>query len=608
MKKFLLLVVIIAILFSLYSGNLAYNYWKLSRQQAVKVVLVYSPQFQDHYIMKAYESLFEEEGIPYEKISSTVLISLKVDEIVKNRPAIIFPDGVAQILLYDIKSWIKDYLQKGGYVAVIYDAGTKDKRGRYLEEAYLSDIVGVNYIHQSKLLEESYTIGNVKFEDSHSLDYFQFPIGKFEDGLLLSGYSYGVLEYPIARNEIKGIQNKKSIYAYAVATDGKQYPAIVLTDYGIGKALYVNMPLGHLKCQSDDLPMRAILRAFLFKVAKIPYLLNAPYGKGGVVLNWHVDSNAHIKGVIFMLKNGIFRKNLESSIHITAGDYMYKPGDYLGFDACGKGRTLVEELAKYGIIGSHGGWGHDWFANNVEAGRFTKKEIFEYVYKNNICLENIIKNRVIEYSAPKGVHPQPVMTEILEGMNIGVYYYTGDTGSAPNRTFFDGKMISDKIIAFPVMPFGSYASLDEIKKGEKREDEVKKWFIDTVDYVIKNRTVRLVYSHPSDVEHYKDAVKSFLDYVERLQEEEKIQMRSMSYFADFMHRFLKTKYTFELDGQRLKVSLNNPETLEGITVAIPRNRYKMPYQEIFLIDQDEDYYYLTFREEINEKTIYFDAL
>ncbi|MBI5043025.1 MAG: hypothetical protein HZC10_04175 [Nitrospirae bacterium] len=201
-----------------------------------------------------------------------------------------------------------------------------------------------------------------------------------------------------------------------------------------------------------------------------------------------------------------------------------------------------------------------------------------------------------------------MMTNILEGMNIGVYYYTGDTGSSPNRTFFDGKMVSDKVIAFPVMPFGSYAAIDEMGRDKKRSDEVKKWFIDTVDYVLKNRTVRLVYSHPRDVEQYKDAVKSFLDYVERLQKEEKIQMRAMSYFADFMHRFLKTKYTFEVDGGSLRVFLDNPETLEGITLAIPRNRYKMPSHGDFLIQQDDDYYYLTFREGINEKTIYFDAI
>ncbi|MBI5042514.1 MAG: hypothetical protein HZC10_01490, partial [Nitrospirae bacterium] len=357
---------------------------------------------QDHYILKAYESLFEEEGVPYEKMSSTVLISLKVDEIVKSRPVIIFPDNVAQILLYDTKLWIKDYLQKGGNVAVIYDAGVKDKRGRYLKEAGLSDIVGVNYILYSKLLEDSYTIGNIKFKDSHNLDYFQFPIGKFEDGLLLSGYSYGVLEYPIARNEIKGIQNKKSIYAYAVAADGKQYPAIVLTDHGKGKALYVNMPLGYLKGQSDDLPMRAILRTFLFKVAKIPHLLNAPYGKGGLIVNWHIDSNADMEGTVFMLKNGYYRKDIEYSIHITAGDFKDRPGDNLGFDACGKGRALVQSLTNYGVIGSHGGWAHDWFANNLEANRLTKNDMIKYVNKNNICLENIIKKKVIEYSAPKG--------------------------------------------------------------------------------------------------------------------------------------------------------------------------------------------------------------
>jgi len=41
-------------------------------------------------------------------------------------------------------------------------------------------------------------------------------------------------------------------------------------------------------------------------------------------------------------------------------------------------------MNKYGIIGSHGGWAHNWFAKNLEEGKFTQKEILHYEkYKNS---------------------------------------------------------------------------------------------------------------------------------------------------------------------------------------------------------------------------------
>ncbi|MGB9812016.1 MAG: hypothetical protein ACPLSN_10005 [Dictyoglomus turgidum] len=119
--------------------------------------------------------------------------------------------------------------------------------------------------------------------------------------------------------------------------------------------MYVNLPLGHLKAYADDFPIRTFLRVFLFEILKIPHLLNTPYGIGGIVINWHVDSSIDWKSIPYMLQNNYLRKGIEYSIHITAGDFRDKQGDKLGFDACGEGKKYVKMILNFGVISSHGG-------------------------------------------------------------------------------------------------------------------------------------------------------------------------------------------------------------------------------------------------------------
>jgi len=599
MKRFFLIAIISAILiFSIYSIKLINETSGLSRSQNLSVLLVYNPAHMTDYsyILNAYKSVLEEEGVPHDEININHLLSLRAEDIAKNKPVIIFPDGLAQSLPKDLRFWIKDYLLSGGSIAVIYDAGIKNTKNAFLDEAMFSDIIGINYINYNNLRKNAYTNGYIKFENKRNIDFLQIPFGKIEKNFLFGGYGYGELKYPMARIELKDKISGKQIYANMVTQKDERYPAVVIRDYGKGKVLYVNLPLGHLKAYSDDLLLRSILRTFLFKSIKIPHLLNTPNGKGGLVINWHIDSSIEWKSIPLMLRDGYLIKGLEYSLHITAGDFRDKPGDGLGFDARGKGKPFVRTIQGYGVIGSHGGWAHNYFSENIKNGKFSKKEIYKYIKKNNDSLEGITGYKIVEYAAPNGVHPQPVTTEVLEKLGFLAYYYTGDTGSSPNRTFINKRMVSEKIIAFPIMPFGRYASLFEMKQAGKTEDEVKKWLIETVDYAVKNRTTRLIYSHPYDISHYTSALKSFLNYAKRLQEKNKLEIKPMSYFAKFLLRFLKTEYAFKYINGRLTVSLKNPEGLEEITVAVPKRYKQIVIDKKYLREEDDDYYYFTIKQ------------
>lgn len=577
----------------------------LSRNDEIEVILIYaSTSVKDYsHVIKAYESVLEEEGIPFQVMSAHLLLSLESDDVVKHHPAIIFPDGAARHLPPEFETWTKDYCRAGGNVIIVYDPGTVSVKKTYLKEAIFTPLTGINYITYDHKGEGAYTVGNIKFADEESSEFFQIPCGKTAEGLLLGGYAYGKLEYPIACNTSLHTISPGDLFATAIAKDGREYPAIVLQDCGEGKVLYVNLPLGHLKCFSDDLPLRSIIRTFLEKIIKIPHLQNTSYGKGGLVINWHIDSSIDWASIDTMLEDGYLLKDIKYSLHITAGDFRDEPGDGLGFDACGKGRPYLQLIKGYGAFGSHGGWGHNWFSKNIENNKFQKNEIYEYIKKNNDCLESIVDYKVVEYAAPNGIHPQPVTTKVLEELGFLAYYYTGDTGSAPNRTFFNGQKLSDQIFAFPILTFGKAASFYEMHRYGYSEEEVKEWLLKIADYVIKNRTVRLIYSHPYDIPQYPKAIKSFLDYANQKQKEGSLRIDTMTAFASDLLKFLQTDYQFKTQENSMIVSLRNPEGLEGITVALPKKGCKKPFSPNLSVEEDGDYYYITITTSIKEEVI-----
>jgi len=574
----------------------------------IKVLIIHHPSLSKKQpaIVQAYEKVLEEEGVPFQFVTLKEILYLDLSALVQVYPAIIIPDGIAQILPIDFANRLKSYVNKGGNLLLVYDGGIKNVSSRYLNRSVFAEFLGINYIPYRNLKGRTYTRGFIKFKDYKSLDFFQIPKGRIDKNFIISGYQYGNLEYPIARVEILPDFKEEDVFAFAITTDGEKYPAIVFKKYGEGNLLYTNLPLGYLKGYVEDLPLRAVLRTFLFKVSKIPHLVNTPSGKGGLVINWHVDANLDWEGIPFMEKNKLLRRNIQYSIHITAGDSCYQPGDGCGFDALGKGRPLVENLARYGIIGSHGGWFHDWFANNLRTGKFGPQEEEEYIKKNKDALESIVGYKIIEYSAPAGVHPQPVTTHILEKLGFVSYYYTGDAGSSPNRTFVKGKMVSDKVIAFPIIPFGKEGvSLYELKIANIPSEKVEEWLCEIVDYVIKNRSIRLFYSHPYNAVEYPKALSSFIDYAEKKASKGELNIKPMSYFARFLIRFLKTQYVLRLKNDGIELKIKNPEGLNEITVAIPKNHYKCSQISEFLLDEDMDYYYLTYKGNATEKTLYF---
>lgn len=602
MKKKLFILALFVFLIFLIVYKLI-NYYKISKNK-LTIYVLYSPVNREkcEYVISAYESVLEEEGVPFKSLSYENLFLVDIDkDFVRSHPALILPDCAMQSIHPDLIKMIRKYLELGGSLLLVYDPGIKDLRYNYLDKTLFAEILGINYATYSRYKEKSYTLSPFIIVQP---EFLGLTPGKLDKRLrLIKGYVYGPLVYPVSRVEI--YDEDYQVLA-KVQIEGKELPGAVLKKVDKGNILWVNLPLGHLKAYSDDLPLRMFLRTFLFKILHIPHLVNSSEALGHLIINWHVDANPDWISIPYMIENKIVRPNLRYSWHITAGDFRDKPGDGLGFDACEKGKKIVELIFPYGTIGSHGGWAHNWFSEGVLQGKFSPQEIEEYIVKNNLCLESITGYKIVEYSSPNGVHPQPLLTQILEKLGMTGYYYVGDTGSPPNRTFYNGKMVSKKVFAFPVINYGDTISLHEMWKKGVPKEELDKFFADIINFIKREKTIRLWYSHPYDIPLYIESIQKFIDLIEKEQAQGLIKVSTMKEISEFLERFLSTKVEFSWVGDRsLRVSLKNPRSLKDIAFAIPKDFVLKSNVNFLQTKEDEFYKYYVIKTNVKSFDLLF---
>jgi len=520
---------------------------------------------QEMFTLSAYEQLLKEEGFPYQILSRSDLKNLMAGDSQDDLAALIVPEYVNAVMSPADADAISSYVrEKGGKVLLVLDPAIRPDSRSFYPTPLLAGLAGVNYCLSAADGNISYYTGHWYFTGKEMGREWGVTPGKLDRDNAFSSYAYGKLKFEHSRAVSAGakvIASDQSGGAENVVLSEKQY------DNG-GTVIYANIPLGKYKLNSDDLTARSVLRTFLIRYAKVPRLVNSPGGKGGIVFNLHVCSNAYLRPLTVMMMQGLFRPDLPFSIHYTAGPDNYRLGDGMGFDAGSnfKGRPLLQVLQDYGETGSHGGWIHNFFAERLRS--LPPEQAFQFLAWNFDTLEAVTGKKVLEYSAPAGNHP-PWINAWLEKQGVTAFYYAGDTGSGPTRSRFDNNYISRKMWAFPITPYQKYASLEEMQRGHVPVAEVKRWMEDLLDFAAGERTIRMIYTHPSDNRYNLDAIQTFERKAEDEQREGRLTFAPMSRFAAFLNRYMETSWTIKKQGeQSYFIDLRNPEGLKDITVAL----------------------------------------
>ncbi len=496
---------------------------------------------------------------------------------------VILPDSIHQRASDIFISAIHHFVADGGKLLLVYDAGTLSLEGRYARgDSRLSDLAGVNYGLYDTLRDNA-TMWSTVSGQREILQGMEIPPGKYypfatADDVAqpsptlgpeaqLRRYKFGDLDYPsfVTAGNYSGRMLLHS-KAGVVAGENK---------FKKGSVLFVNLPLGYLKANTDGLLLHAFLKYFAEHTLSLPYLMPVPDGVGGLVMNWHIDSNAAIKPLQeinswSLLKQGPY------SIHITAGPDAHFIGDKKGFDVdhnpLSQSRILQYEALGH-EIGSHGGWIHDYFAAHID--KDGQKDMEPFLELNKDSLERVTHEPDVEYSSPSGDQP-PWVTKWLESHGFLAYYFTGDTGMGPTEGYRNGVREGQNIWAFPISHLDRAAAFEEMPDEGYSNAEVGRWLEALTNFAANHQAARLVYFHPPGILDYHDVVDQWMQQTARLRAEGHFRWYTMADLATFLNVRKQVKWkTSEADGT-VTVDAAHPETLEHMAWRFPSDRFAEP--------------------------------
>lgn len=493
---------------------------------------------------------------------------------------LILPDSIHQRASDYLIAAVRRYVRAGGRLMLVYDAAILSAEGRYAPGgSRLADLAGVDYAFYDRLQDQAIRWGGIS-SNIEVIRQLNIPPGKYypfqsDAGTPGSGnfpvqlrrYLYGDLQYPsyVTADNYSGNVLMRSGAGIAAGEH----------DYRKGSVLFVNMPLGYLKANTDGLLLHAFLKYFAGRFLSLPYLMPVPDGVGGMVLNWHVDSNAAIRPLQKMASWSLMQQG-PYSIHITAGPDAMTPGDHDGFDANHNpiGQDFIRKHSARGdAIGSHGGWIHDYFA--AHADKDDPKSLEKYLTLNNDALQKVTGKRVVEYSAPHGNQPKWV-TDWLEKHGFVAYYFTGNTGMAPTQGYRDGVREGQNLWAFPILHLNKAAAFEEMQEEHYSNLEVEHWLEAVANFTADHHSVRLVYFHPPGVIPYQDVVEHWMEETGRLQSEGRFHWYTMTGLATFLNARKQVKWAASTHAGRITISASHPESLEHETWWLPATRFSQP--------------------------------
>jgi len=502
---------------------------------------------------------------------------------------VILPDSIHQQASDLFVATLHRFVAEGGKLMLVYDAGTFSLNGTYpASRSRLSDLAGVDYALYGKLGDKTIQWGKIT-STSAIISQMEIPPGKYypfhagasvsvsKDGppssargtfdIELRRYKYGDLQYPsfVTSGDYAG---EVLFHSSNGLVAGQQ-------SYQKGSVLFVNLPLGYLKGSTDGLMLHAFLKYFGEQALSLPYLMTVPDGVGGLVLNWHIDSNAAIKPLEEMASWTLLQQG-PYSIHITAGPDAGKVGDRGGFDVDHNpaSQDLIRKYEGLGYeIGSHGGWIHDYFSAHVETDN--PKDLEQFLSLNKDALERVTGKPVAEYSAPNGNQP-PWVTHWLEAHGFVAYYFTGDTGMGPTQGYRDGEREGRNVWAFPILHLDKAAGFEEMSTEGYSDSEIERWLAAITDFTSDHRSVRLVYFHPPGILQYHDQVNRWVEQTGRLKAEGRFRWYTMTELANFLNSRKQVKWKVTENSALITVEATHPQTLDHETWRISAGKFSQP--------------------------------
>ncbi len=540
----------------------------LQLQTRKTVLLIPSKQERDHEITKIWLAACQEEGVDLSLMTDREFIWASFFSMTPE--SVILPDSIHQKSNSLLINQIHRYVENGGKLFLTYDALTMNHDSTFSDQNKLSDLVGANHPSYNQFKKELFKPFEI-YLTPHGEKELNITPGKFaaapwslsDDktiGYKLISYQAEFLTYSI-------FQTTNIKPADDILLASNKMPVARIWQLGKGKVLWVNLPIAYLKSRTDGLLLHRFINFWADRVIQAPRLLTTPNGIGGVVLNLHIDSNASLKPIELLTKNNFFEHG-PFSIHITAGPAARQFGDNLGLNVDKNlkfKKWILYALQKGHTIGDHGGWIHDYFGKNIKEQK--TEEFVNYLNLNNSTLEQVAQKQLREYSAPIGNQPRWV-TKWLSENGFNSYYFTGNMGMGPTRTFRDGEMDDQNgLWSYPVNTYGRAATFEEAAQNNIPTSDVSKWLNSMISHTANTHEVRLIYFHPSGAEKYLTSLEHLLETAEIYRTQKKFSWYTMSEHSDFLNKRINVKWKTFIENNSELIQVEN--AFDGLAWKLP---------------------------------------
>jgi hypothetical protein len=428
----------------------------------------------------------------------------------------------------------------------------------------------------------------------------------------ISGYAYGALTYPTYLTGPAAAFDVANGFDQVLLTstfgrvdpssgDGVTGVAAARRRQGSGGVLFVNLPLGWLKGETDAMLMHGFLRYFGATLLGMPRLSDHPNATGGLVFNWHVDAAEALAPIATLDSLGVWDRG-PFSIHVTAGPDTVSVGDGLGLDVAGN--PITQGWLRYFVqkghqLGSHGGWDHDIFgvgANewNRDAYAVGTSTFLDLLDLNKRALDAVIStpypasgypgfaSPVVEYAAPEGNNPHWALDWLEQTGHVG-YYFLGHTGTGPTRAYrppvsddsgLPGELLNPSMWAFPLNPMGCYATFEEFTDFGVDPVAVTSWYGALIDFVARNHTSRLVYAHPPGAASSPTVLSAMFGFADA--KGTRFRWYTMTELARFNARRLDVDWVEGGAGTARVFEASHPTSLRDVAWVLPRAAYSKP--------------------------------
>jgi hypothetical protein len=545
---------------------------------------------QEDVHLSAWRDAASETGFALTVVAASQLLQ---PGSVPSEAALILPDSFHRQMNAMLIANVRDRVRRGARLMLIYDAGLVDMAGHYSAAgSRLSELAGVTYalygeqgvgmqsepvVHLEPGAMETLALppGKVVHHDSGQIYSARRTPPREAGDLSLATYFYGRVRYPVF-NTRGPFDGERLLYGEDQELVAGRHRV------GLGEVLFVNLPLTFLKLRTDGLLLHSFLRYFAQDMAQLPQLAPMPNAQGALIMNWHVDSGAAVPALEALDAMGAFEQGPYST-HLTAGPDVNVTGDGAGMDLPQNAqmRLWVQRFAQRGDeVGSHGGWIHNEFGRMVS--QWPRERSTQLIDMNVAAIAEASNRPVREYSAPVGNHPLWV-TQWLSEHGINAYYFTGDIGMPPTRSYQNEARGPSNMWAFPVMSFGPYAAFEEAKAKDVPQDEVAQWLIDVADFCAQQRTVRLVYAHPPGVLAYPEAFKRWLQHTATRTKDGSLRWMTMAQYAAFANQRQAIEWEVRTPtrgaGQptvTARLHARHKTDLAGMSWLLPSSRFAQP--------------------------------